>query len=149
MNQSHCRTFKDVLDLLSDFKVELIHEENKVFIEFPDDKELDGYKGNGPSSVDVDKVNEHELRYGKDSFNKPALDGDHHLKLVSRTTIRSLISNGRFWRLTTVTDQLFCYFKWYSEFGLAKVTKKMKEPVTIHFDSQENAIKFFGMCINN
>lgn len=138
-----CHTINDVIDLLSEYKVELIRKDNKIFFEFPDDEELDGKIGHGPTNEDIEKVN----KYIEESPEKLDGNSEPHLKYRARYVVRSLISSGRFWRLTTVADHLGSYARWHCEFGKAKTTKKRDEPFTIHFDSDENAIKFYNKCI--
>ena len=132
----HAHSIKDIAELLRDYEVTILLTD-KAIVEF------------------VFPKTEKELKQIQDNQRKnDALYGDYHnspknIRFKRHTTyvIRSLVSNPRFARLTTVAGQLGNFRivnnkDKNSRYGIIKEQKKAKENLQIKFTEQKFAKLF-------
>ncbi|MCD6436372.1 MAG: hypothetical protein J7L15_08330 [Clostridiales bacterium] len=126
------KTIKDVVELCSDYEVQiLLTDNNSIEFEFP------------LTNKEKDHKNMRE-----DNFSHIDTKDPIHFTRKTRYVVRSLIDSPRFWRVTTVADQIgrFCLgYKNREEtrYGVIKSRKKAKENLKIIFENMKYAKKFF------
>ena len=121
------KTIEDVKELLGDYDVELILQDEVVFLNFP---VMEAYQNpNGPGKYEP--------------AHKP--DEGSQFKEDCRCTIRSLVENPQFWRVTTVVDQMDCFTRFYEgkNHHILKLEKKKNQLPKMTFDSPGSARKFY------
>lgn len=134
------RTLQDVSELLSDYGVELrLMNDCKIDFVFPSTQEEKQHR---------EYIEENgEIR--SDNFSHIPKDDPIYFRRKTVYTIRNLVSSPRFWRLTTVADQLgrFCiYYKKNQEqpYGNIKVRKKIGENLYMAFENMDYANRFMN-----
>lgn len=132
------RTLQDVAELLSDYEVEIqLMDDCKVDFVFPftqKEKDFEKYtKENGPVRTD--------------NFSHLPKKDPVYFRRKTVYTIRNIVSSPRFWRLTTVADQLsrFCISYKNSQentYGTIKMRKQRNENLCMIFENMEYATLF-------
>jgi len=129
-------TIQDVAELLSDYNVEVCWRGgDKVEFDFPKTQE---------EKEATKKIN----RSMFDNFSCLPKDSYTHFVRKTRYVIRGLVSSPRFWRLTTVADQLGRFVLSYNKqdsrpYGIIKARKKANENLCIVFEDMSFVHKFF------
>lgn len=134
------RTLQDVSELLSDYEVELnLMDDYKIDFVFPSTQKEKQHK---------EYIEENgEIR--SDNFSHIPKDDPIYFRRKTVYTIRNLVSSPRFWRLTTVADQLsrfcICYQKNQEQpYGNIKVSKKKNENLCMVFENMDYANRFMN-----
>lgn len=136
MSMRIARTIQDVADLLSEYDVVVnLVEGDRVEFTFP------------PSEEEQEAIDRRSLQ-GMDNFSHLS-DKISYTYLVRQTrhVIRGLVSSPRFWRLTTVADQLGRFVLISNgqddkPYGVMKSRKKAQENLCIIFEDMRFAQKF-------
>ena len=126
------KTISDVSQLLLDYGVEIqLTDDKAIYFNFPDTKEEKQHTALMESSPRPDDFSH--------------LSDADSVKFSRKTiySIRSLAESPRFWRLTTVADQLGNFSLVNTDFGKLKVRKKANQPLTMLFETQKQSQKFF------
>ena len=125
------KTTKDVNDLFADYEVEMqLTDGPDIYIQFPSTQE----------EKEIEKLS---AGYPFDNFSH--LSDENPVKFTRQTdyTIRTLLGNPRFTRLTTVAQQLGSFAMVNTDFGKIKIRKKANEPLTMIFEEHKLAKQFF------
>ena len=128
------RTIQDVSELLADYQVSvLLTDENTIEFEFPDTEEEVKYREIGNWRVE--------------NFSHIPESDPIHFSRKTRYVVRGLVESPRFWRLTTVADQLGRFALGYknreeTRYGTIKVRKKANENLKILFENMRFAKRF-------
>ena len=129
------KTIQDVSELLADYEVSVcLMDDNAIEFLFPETKKETEYK-------------ETSNQYRIDNFSHIPKTDPIHFTRKTRYVVRGLVESPRFWRLTTVADQLgrFCLFNNKQDklpFGTIKARKKAKENFKLMFENLKYAKKF-------
>jgi len=140
------KTIDDLIDLFGDYNVVIsLTDENKIIFEFPFTNEEKKYSNNRNRIDYLKAIYSYENLPKKDPIR---------FSRQTRYTIRSLVENPRFGRLTTVADQLsrFCLYNKENnnkEYGQIKAKKRKNEPLHLVFENNKYAKKFFSKLSKN
>lgn len=134
-NTRECHTLTDLRDLLKDFNVLFTPKGNEIVVTWPDDEEHDAPIGDPWFSWYMLDQTPNPPKTTEEMF-APGID-PIYWKRLTRATIRTLVSSGRFWRLTTTAHHLCCFFHFQNHgFGIVKTIKKRDEDFRIVFENE-------------
>lgn len=134
----YAHTISDVIELLSDYGVEVLLTDDKI-VEFV-----------FPFSAEEKKAIKDNQRWVDGKYGHYKTTADKNIRRNRHTTyvIRSLVGNPRFRRLTTVATQLnnfrIANNKSETKYSQVKVIKKLHGPLHMVFTKQIFAKRFFS-----
>jgi hypothetical protein len=128
------KTMPDLAELFRDYDVKVDLTGNRIELTFPDRED------DLPTSPHVP-----EPLVGDGRLDEPS---GVNFARETRNVVRGLVNTPRFWRLTTVADQVHSFYLDGEKVGMVQILKKANQPLTIIFESEQRATEFYQRILN-